>query len=54
MAEEEVIEDEVFGSKGIDLSEEGVEIGDDVILDLDVDEDDDAADFGLKANSLDD
>lgn len=54
MAEDEVIEEEAFGSKEIDLSDDGIELRDDVILDLDIDEDDDSADFGLSANSLDD
>jgi len=54
MAEDEVIEEGVFGGKEIDLSDDGIEIGDEVLLDIDIDEDDDSADFGLSANSLDD
>jgi hypothetical protein len=54
MADEELeVNEEMFGGGEISISEDVINLDDDV-LDLSVDEDDDATDFGLKANSLDD
>ncbi|MHB1117979.1 MAG: hypothetical protein ACYCZ7_00400 [Minisyncoccota bacterium] len=49
--ERESNEEEVFEEGEIDLSEDGVDLGDEI---LDLGTDDDGVDFGLSANSLDD